>query len=288
VKDIEDKRVKHFVHSLHLLSTHAYSHRRSQQLVAALRPLGIPVVLGGLHCTFRPEETIQDADLICLGEAEETIVDLVCDWPNRNRIAGLWVRDADGTIHRNPRRPLLQALDKLPMPDFSSQRVYFLEGTRIVKDTGRMKATHHHQLGDRTTFVYASDRGCPFACTFAARSRDIGTCVGSFGAIHGVSALVALLAVLEDPGVSHVYDLHDQWQVVAAEVRRLLPRQGAPSGRYSQPDRSRSEATATRTRNRFVAWFRAREADLRRRAVRTHRSSLCRRTGFRPTTCLRR
>ena len=148
------------------ISTLAYSHHRTQQLARAFRPLGIPVALGGLHCTFRPEEAIQDADMICLGEGEESFVDLVCDWPNRLEIPGIWFRESDGTIHRNPRRPLLQSLDKLPMPDLSPERVYFLEGTTIVKDTGRIKETHHHQIGDRTTFVYASDRGCPLACTF--------------------------------------------------------------------------------------------------------------------------
>lgn len=149
-----------------LLLSAGYSHRRTQQLTAAFRSLDLPVVLGGLHCTFQPEEAIQDADIICLGEAEETIADLVCNWPERFQIHGLWLRDGEGSIHRNPRRPLQRALDDLPLPDFSPERVYFLEGATIVKDTGRIKETHHHQIGDRTTFVYASDRGCPLACTF--------------------------------------------------------------------------------------------------------------------------
>ncbi len=148
------------------ISTLAYSHRRTQQLARGIRPLGVPLILGGLHCTFRSDEAIQDADIICLGEGEQTIVDLVCGWPDRFEIPGLWLRESNGSIRRNPQRPLQQALDDLPMPDFSPERVYFLEGATIVKDTGRIKETHHHQIGDRTTFVYASDRGCPLACTF--------------------------------------------------------------------------------------------------------------------------
>ena len=72
------------------ISTLAYSHRRTRQLAAALRPLGIPVVLGGVHCTFQPENAIQDADIVCLGEGEESLVELLRNWNNRYGVSGFW------------------------------------------------------------------------------------------------------------------------------------------------------------------------------------------------------
>ena len=47
---------------------------QSYMLADALRAVGIPVVLGGVHVTFLPDEGLEHADFVVRGEGEDTIV----------------------------------------------------------------------------------------------------------------------------------------------------------------------------------------------------------------------
>jgi radical SAM superfamily enzyme YgiQ (UPF0313 family) len=52
------------------LSVHTFAARRAYGLADRYRRQGIPVVLGGYHPTFRPEEALQRADAVVAGHAE--------------------------------------------------------------------------------------------------------------------------------------------------------------------------------------------------------------------------
>jgi len=52
------------------LSVHTFSARRAYGLADRYRRQGIPVVLGGYHPTFRPDEALQHADAVVAGHAE--------------------------------------------------------------------------------------------------------------------------------------------------------------------------------------------------------------------------
>ncbi|MBF0343519.1 MAG: cobalamin-dependent protein [Nitrospirae bacterium] len=67
------------------------------------------VIWGGVHPTIAPESCIQEADLICVGEGEGAIADLVIhlrDGKDYLNIENLWVNHG-GDIIRNPMRALL-------------------------------------------------------------------------------------------------------------------------------------------------------------------------------------
>ena len=42
-----------------------------------------PILWGGIHPTVRPEESLQHADMVCIGESEETLVDLANRMQNK-------------------------------------------------------------------------------------------------------------------------------------------------------------------------------------------------------------
>jgi radical SAM superfamily enzyme YgiQ (UPF0313 family) len=44
---------------------------RAYEVADIYKKRGIPVVMGGVHATFMPEEAKQHADSVCLGEADE-------------------------------------------------------------------------------------------------------------------------------------------------------------------------------------------------------------------------
>ena len=86
-----------------------------------LRTRGIPVVFGGPHVSFLPEEALAHADFCMTGEAEIGFP-LLVEALNGNRgfeeVPGLVWRE-NGRIRRNPAAAPLEDLDSLPFPDFS-------------------------------------------------------------------------------------------------------------------------------------------------------------------------
>ena len=119
---------------------------RSYALADALRRAGIPVVLGGVHVTFLPEEGLDHADFVVRGEGEDTIVELVRALEgggDLQRIRGLSFH-ANGEKVHNPDRPLECDLDRYPVPDFSLVRGMRPGGVVSI----------------------LTRRGCPFDCSF--------------------------------------------------------------------------------------------------------------------------
>jgi len=120
------------------------------------RSRNIPVVLGGSHVTFKPEEALEFADYVVRGEGEETVVELLrwlrdSDHNNVFDIKGLSFR-MDGKVHHNPSRPLLRELDTLPYPDLS-----LIQGSEKIGIVPMI-----------------TSRGCPFDCTFCSVTKMFG------------------------------------------------------------------------------------------------------------------
>ena len=52
--------------------------------------VGIPVIWGGAHVNVRPEESLNYADMICLGEGEDALKELVRNISEYNKIDHLY------------------------------------------------------------------------------------------------------------------------------------------------------------------------------------------------------
>ncbi len=103
-----------------------------------------------------------DADFLCYGEGEQTILQL-CEHLEGKRniqdVKGVIVRTKDGLTHINPPQPLVQNLDSIPMP------AWHLFDMDLYK----------RQPPGSNWQYYASiigSRGCPFKCTFCYRNFD--------------------------------------------------------------------------------------------------------------------
>ena len=105
---------------------------RAYQLADYFRLRGSKVVLGGIHATVLPDEAIQHADAVVIGEAE-----------------GKWDR-----VIEDVRRGTLQRFYRGPYPDLAQYPL-------PRRDLGIDK-TIFHALGLETT------RGCPYACEFCS------------------------------------------------------------------------------------------------------------------------
>lgn len=106
-------------------------------------------VFGGPHPSFFPEFIEEDGiDLICRGEGEYAMLDLVrCVEEGKSYadIPNLWVKD-NGSIRRNPLRPLIEDLDTLPLPDHEIFRTGISHGVWQA--------------------LVITARGCPYNCTY--------------------------------------------------------------------------------------------------------------------------
>ncbi len=122
----------------------------------------IPVVWGGVHPSFRPEETIinENIDFVVQGEGEYTFYELVKALQDGKRnfcdIKGLWYKE-DSKPKSAPMRELAD-LDKFPnLPYHLVDIKTYTEGTKYQFESGM--------------FTLQSSRGCPFSCTYCYNSN---------------------------------------------------------------------------------------------------------------------
>jgi radical SAM superfamily enzyme YgiQ (UPF0313 family) len=93
--------------------------------------------MGRPASTFFPEMIATEGlDALCIGEAEEAIVEFVERFSAGGSlpedVRNFWVRNGAGEVIRNPVRPLNHELDRLPFPD----RDLFLQAHTSQRGTG--------------------------------------------------------------------------------------------------------------------------------------------------------
>ena len=90
---------------------------QSYRLADQVRDAGIPVVVGGTHSTFLPDEALQHADFVVRGEGEfafQELVDALEAGEGVEKIQNLSYRRDGRTVH-NPERPKVANLDVNPI-----------------------------------------------------------------------------------------------------------------------------------------------------------------------------
>jgi radical SAM superfamily enzyme YgiQ (UPF0313 family) len=129
------------------------------------KELKVPIIWGGMHSTVCPQESLKYADIVCIGEAELALLELMERFSGNEDITttpNFWFKTKKG-IKRNEIRPLLENLDELPFRDYLSQDKYFIEGRRIKEG---------EPLKDYREFFISASRGCPFSpCSFCSNSQ---------------------------------------------------------------------------------------------------------------------
>lgn len=135
--------------------------------------LNTPVIWGGIHPTIRPQECLEYADMVCIGDGEEAmleVADTIAKGGNCGGCAGIWSK-SNGNIIKNPVRALGESLDNYPMPDYSFTDHYAMSEGHIVPCNGDLTKKF---LERGTVSVYLkrigyqtmTGRGCPHKCTY--------------------------------------------------------------------------------------------------------------------------
>jgi len=117
------------------------------------------VIWGGVHPTMEPESCLDYVDCVCIGEGEEALQELArlmesnkSYYSTRN----FWFRKGNQII-KNPLRPYIQDLDKLPFQDYSFEDHYVLWNNKV-------QPMIEEAIGP--TYNTNMTRGCPNRCAF--------------------------------------------------------------------------------------------------------------------------
>lgn len=119
------------------------------------------LVIGGIHPTSMPEETLRDTefDIAVVGEGEETILEIALGYPISG-IQGIYYK-RDNTIIGNKSRPLKRNLDELPVPARDMIDTFSYRQIDVMGYLGKPKKS-----GELTMIT---SRGCPYNCTFCSQ-----------------------------------------------------------------------------------------------------------------------
>ncbi len=119
------------------------------RLADVLADAGVPVVFGGPHVTFEPDEALGHAPYVVRGEGEATMLELVTSLDRGmplESVRGLSHLSGDSEPRHNPARPRCtqQEFERLPIPDLT-----------LIDGYGRMARK-----------PIMTQWGCPFDCEF--------------------------------------------------------------------------------------------------------------------------
>ncbi len=127
--------------------------------------LSIPVIWGGMGPTVEPEEFVHHPDLLCIGEGERALLDVVealeQGTQNFSEIQSIWGVE-NGTVFRNPPRPLVADLDELPFPRIDPEHNHFINENKLVSNVFPPLLNN--------VYAITTSRGCPFVCKYCPNS----------------------------------------------------------------------------------------------------------------------
>ncbi len=169
------------------------------EMIDAAKSLGSKVVINGSDASDHCREYLdRGADFVLLGEAEETLLELVESLirnggGSTRGIRGLVRRAAHGgSPIRTPQRPLIRNLDELPLP------------ARELIDMEKYRRAWKDAHGFFSLNLVAS-RGCPYRCNWCAKPIY----GDSFHARSPESVALEMLELRERFGADHLWFADD-------------------------------------------------------------------------------
>lgn len=157
---------------------------RAYQIGDAYRKKGVKVVMGGIHPTIVPDEALEHADAVVVGEAEGVWPQLVSD-------------AASGQMQRIYRADKTTVLEGLPIP-----RRDLLPGS-------------HYQSRVPMPIGVETSRGCPYDCEFCC----IGQSLGSQYRVRPVHEVIAEIESIDSP---HLFFVDDALALNRDSAKRLF------------------------------------------------------------------
>jgi radical SAM superfamily enzyme YgiQ (UPF0313 family) len=201
----------------------------------------VPIIWGGVGPTLEPERCLTWADMVCVGEGDEAIVELaerVDAGLPLTGIPNIWVKTAAGAIVKSDERALID-VNRIAFPDYERSRSVW------IGDDRREWNFYPHSMGRQ--YHIMTQRGCPYSCSFCVESW--------YQDQHGKSASLRRMSVdrtIEELRVAKeryqpqgVMFYDDVFTVNPRWIREFAPRYkaeiGLPFWCYTYPRSTRKE-----------------------------------------------
>lgn len=143
----------------------------------------VPLIVGGIHPSVMPDECLKFSDIVCIGEGEEALLELVKrmeEGRDYYDVKNLYLKKGSHIV-KNPLRPLVQDLDSLPFYDFGINGHFIYDNVKksiepmskdLLKRSFPLEPHVEGSFSDayKRTLSYKTmtTRGCPHHCTFCA------------------------------------------------------------------------------------------------------------------------
>jgi radical SAM superfamily enzyme YgiQ (UPF0313 family) len=199
-----------------------------------------PIIWGGAGPTIEPDRCLEHADMVCINEGEELIVELanrIDAGADYSDIPGLCLK-RDGLVIKNTPGPLMD-IERAAIPDFEPMRTVHINDDKIHRNV------YPPNLGRQ--YIIMTARGCPFSCSFCIESvyQDM------FGKKNSLRRRSVDVVIEELVAAKHKYNMtsvmfyddvfttHPKW------LREFAPRYkaevGLPFWCYTYPTTTRRE-----------------------------------------------
>ena len=114
------------------------------------------ILLGGPQATLLHDIILKRypfIDIVCRGEGEITLKEVLIKSNDLKSVEGISYRDSSDKIFINPKREMLQNLDRTPIPDYEL-----------------MNLTEYRRIYPAISLHIEAGRGCPYACSYCSTS----------------------------------------------------------------------------------------------------------------------
>ncbi len=132
---------------------------RAYAVAERARKLGVPVIMGGPHVTFLPDEAMEHADFVMRGEGEAAFPLFLYEFATTHhwtKVPNLSWRKPNRDIIHNEMSADRIDLRNIPLPEWS-----LVKGKSLV-------------MGGKRIVPIQTSRGCPFDCSFCSVTGMFG------------------------------------------------------------------------------------------------------------------
>lgn len=140
-----------------------YWHNALQLTKAIREKYDTPIIGGGSHPSTHPEQCLQEVDMICVGEGDDALLELLKRMKEGNAdysgIPNLYYKK-DGQIIKNE-LALFEKVDDIPTPDYELESHYIMFKNKIQPMTLDLFRCFYGEVYS-TQFTF----GCPYTCSF--------------------------------------------------------------------------------------------------------------------------
>jgi len=180
------------------------------QLAGLLRRNRVRTIIGGMHPTFLPVETLHETgcDFVIAGEGEVALRRLIeADFHHRG-IPGIYtVDDIVAEPIQFTKAERIDRLDSIPFPDWKQIN------PSLYPRAGHVSITKHYPCAPVLT-----SRGCPCTCTFCAGSRFYDRTIRFRSPEHVVEEIILLV---KDFGVREIHFEDDNLTLEREHIESL-------------------------------------------------------------------